>query len=29
LGDQIRLKNADSGRIFYGVVTGPNVLRGL
>jgi flagella basal body P-ring formation protein FlgA len=29
LGDQIRLKNADSGRIFYGVVTGPNLLRGL
>jgi flagella basal body P-ring formation protein FlgA len=29
LGDQIRLKNAESGRIFYGVVIGPNALRGL
>lgn len=29
LGDQIRLKNSESGRIFSGVVTGPNLLRGL
>ena len=29
MGDQIRLKNAESGRILYGVVTGPNALRGL
>ena len=29
LGDQIRLKNPESGRLLSGVVTGPNAARGL
>lgn len=29
MGDQIRLKNPDSGRYLSGVVTGPNAARGL
>ena len=29
MGDQVRLKNADSGRLLTGVVTGPNAARGL
>jgi hypothetical protein len=29
MGEQIRLKNPDSGRILSGVVTGPNAARGL
>jgi flagella basal body P-ring formation protein FlgA len=29
LGEQIRLKNSDSGRLISGVVTGPNTLKGL
>lgn len=29
LGEQIRLKNPESGRLISGVVTGPNALRGL
>lgn len=29
MGEQVRLKNADSGRILTGVVTGPNAARGL
>lgn len=29
MGDQIRLKNPDSGRLLSGVVTGPNAARGL
>ena len=29
MGDQIRLKNPESGRILSGVVTGPNAARGL
>lgn len=29
IGDQVRLKNADSGRLLTGVVTGPNAARGL
>jgi hypothetical protein len=29
IGDQIRLKNPDSGRLLTGVVTGPNAARGL
>ncbi len=29
LGEQIRLKNAESGRFLTGVVTGPNALKGL
>lgn len=29
IGDQIRLKNPDSGRFMSGVVTGPNAARGL
>jgi len=28
-GEQIRLKNTESGRLISGVVTGPNALRGL
>ena len=29
MGEQVRLKNPDSGRILSGVVTGPNAARGL
>jgi len=29
MGDQVRLKNPESGRILIGVVTGPNTARGL
>ena len=29
LGDQIRLKNPESGRLLSGVVTGPNAAKGL
>jgi hypothetical protein len=29
IGDQIRLKNPDSGRLLTGIVTGPNAARGL
>jgi len=29
MGEQIRLKNPDSGRLLSGVVTGPNAARGL
>ena len=29
LGEQIRLKNSESGRLISGVVTGPNALKGL
>ncbi len=29
LGEQIRLKNTESGRLISGVVTGPNALKGL
>lgn len=29
LGEQIRLKNTESGRLLSGVVTGPNAVRGL
>jgi len=29
MGDQIRLKNPDSGRFLTGIVTGPNAARGL
>jgi len=29
MGEQIRLKNPDSGRLLSGVVTGPNAVRGL
>lgn len=29
IGDQIRLKNPDSGRLLSGIVTGPNAARGL
>jgi flagellar basal body P-ring formation protein FlgA len=29
IGEQVRLKNPDSGRILSGVVTGPNTARGL
>jgi flagella basal body P-ring formation protein FlgA len=29
MGEQVRLKNADSGRLLTGVVTGPNAARGL
>jgi flagella basal body P-ring formation protein FlgA len=29
LGEQIRLKNPESGRLISGVVTGPNALKGL
>ena len=29
LGEQIRLKNSESGRLISGVVTGPNTLKGL
>jgi len=29
MGDQVRLKNAESGRFMTGVVTGPNAARGL
>jgi len=29
MGDQVRLKNAESGRILSGVVTGPSAARGL
>ncbi|MEI7784689.1 MAG: flagellar basal body P-ring formation chaperone FlgA [Betaproteobacteria bacterium] len=29
LGEQIRLKNAESGRLISGVVTGPNAVKGL
>jgi len=29
IGDQVRLRNPDSGRILSGVVTGPNTVRGL
>ena len=29
LGDQIRLKNPESGRLLSGVVTGPSAARGL
>jgi len=29
IGDQIRLKNPDSGRFLSGIVTGPNAARGL
>ena len=29
LGEQIRLKNTESGRLITGVVTGPNALKGL
>lgn len=29
MGDQIRLKNPDSGRLLSGVVTGPNAAKGL
>ena len=29
LGEQIRLKNTESGRLIVGVVTGPNALKGL
>ena len=29
LGDQIRLKNPESGRLLTGVVTGPNAAKGL
>jgi len=28
MGDQIRLKNPESGRILSGVVTGPNTAKG-
>jgi flagella basal body P-ring formation protein FlgA len=29
MGEQIRLKNPDSGRLLTGTVTGPNAVRGL
>ena len=29
LGDQVRLKNLESGRLVTGVVTGPNAASGL
>jgi flagella basal body P-ring formation protein FlgA len=29
MGDQIRLKNPDSGRSLSGIVTGPSAVRGL
>ena len=29
IGDQIRLKNPESGRLLTGIVTGPNAARGL
>ena len=29
IGDQVRLKNLDSGRLLTGIVTGPNAARGL
>lgn len=29
MGDQVRLKNNDTGKVLSGVVTGPNALRGL
>jgi flagella basal body P-ring formation protein FlgA len=29
IGDQVRLKNLDSGRLITGIVTGPNAARGL
>jgi len=29
MGEQIRLKNTESGRLLSGVVTGPNAVRAL
>jgi len=29
IGEQIRLKNTESGRLLSGVVTGPNAVRGI
>jgi flagella basal body P-ring formation protein FlgA len=29
MGDQVRLKNLESGRILTGIVTGPNAASGL
>ena len=29
IGDQVRLKNPESGKVLFGVVSGPNAVRGL
>jgi flagellar basal body P-ring formation protein FlgA len=29
IGDQVRMKNPESGKVLFGVVSGPNAVRGL